>query len=196
VRRATHPSTASSASAVELARSRAGDLPCRFELARVPPLPPGPFDVVLLLETMLAFPDKRPLLAQIAGALTTGGRFAFTIEAGLPLTAAEGVRMPDAETVWLTPLTEALEWRARVGLVVRWQRDCSAAHRAMADALADAFAADATAIAARIGRQALEELIAAHRLWSAWLRRGRVRRFAVVADKALTTSAAPDRLGS
>ena len=44
------------------ARARARDLPCRFEVARVPPLPAGTFDVVLLLETLLAFPDKEPLL--------------------------------------------------------------------------------------------------------------------------------------
>src|SRR3954451_14827959 len=47
-----------SASAIDIARARAGDLPCRFEVARIPPVPPGPFDVVLLLETMLAFRDK------------------------------------------------------------------------------------------------------------------------------------------
>ena len=33
-----------------------------FEVSRVPPVPPGAFDVVMVLETMLAFPDKRPLL--------------------------------------------------------------------------------------------------------------------------------------
>ena len=48
----------SSSSAVEIARERAGDLPCRFEVARIPPVPPGPFDVVLLFETMLAFPER------------------------------------------------------------------------------------------------------------------------------------------
>ena len=67
-----------SPSAIDIARERAGDLPCRFEVARIPPIPPGPFDVVLLLETMLAFPDKETLLQEISGALTTGGRFAFT----------------------------------------------------------------------------------------------------------------------
>src|SRR5436190_4071324 len=51
-----------SASAIDIARNRAGDLPCRFEVARIPPIPPGPFDVVLLLETMLAFRDKAALL--------------------------------------------------------------------------------------------------------------------------------------
>ena len=62
-----------SASAIDIARERAGDLPCRFEVARVPPLPPGTFDVVLLLETMLAFPDKAPLLRGISGALRPAG---------------------------------------------------------------------------------------------------------------------------
>ncbi len=109
-----------SSSAVEIARDRARDLPCRFEVSRIPPIPPGPFDVVLLFETMLAFPDKKTLLQEISAALTTGGRFAFTIEAGLPLTEAERARMPDADTVWLTPLEELLTCLERVGLVVRW----------------------------------------------------------------------------
>ncbi|MDX6553686.1 MAG: hypothetical protein QOH74_2174, partial [Gaiellales bacterium] len=43
-----------SESAIQIARARARDLPCRFEVAQIPPLPPGTFDVVLLLETMLA----------------------------------------------------------------------------------------------------------------------------------------------
>src|SRR3954447_19726248 len=109
----------SSSSAVEIARERAGDLSCRFEVARIPPIPPGPFDVVLLFETMLAFPDKETLLGQIAGALTAGGRFAFTLEEGLPLTEAERARMPDPDTVWLTPLPEMLSGLERAGLVVR-----------------------------------------------------------------------------
>ena len=53
----------------------------------------------------------------------------------------------------------------------------------MADALHDAFAADAPAIAAQIGRRALDELLAAHRLWSDWLQTGRVRKLAFVAEK-------------
>ncbi len=173
----------SSASAIDIARVRARGLPCRFEVAEVPPLPPGAFDVVLLLETMLAFPQKEPLLQGIARALTGGGRFAFTLEEGLPLTDSERARMPDADTVWLTPLEEmrtSLEW---VGLAVRWQDDCSRSHRAVADSLIDAFAADATAIAARIGRRALDELLAAHRLWSDWLQTGRVRKISFVAEK-------------
>ena len=180
-----------SSSAIEIARERAGDLPCRFEVARIPPIPPGPFDVVLLLETMLAFPDKETLLQEISGALPTGGRFAFTLEEGLPLTEAERERMPDADTVWLTPLQEMLACLERVGLVVRWQDDCSRSHRAVADSLIDAFAADATDIAAQIGRRALDDLLAAHRLWSDWLRDGRVRKFAFVAEK--TADQGPER---
>ena len=166
------------------ARERARELPCRFEVAQIPPIPPGPFDVVLLLETMLAFPDKQPLLDEIAGALPTGGRLGFTLEEGLPLTEAERKRMPDADTVWLTPLDEMLDGLEQAGLAVRWQEDFSRPHRAIADSLSNAFAADAAEIAAQIGRQALDGLLAAHRLWSDWLQEGRVRKLALVAEKA------------
>jgi SAM-dependent methyltransferase len=172
-----------SSSAIDIARESAGDLPCRFEVSRIPPIPPGPFEVVLLFETMLAFPEKGTLLEEISGVLPTGGRFAFTIEAGLPLTESERESMPDSDTVWLTPLQEVLTSLERVGLAVRWQQDRSRSHRAVADSLTSAFAADATDIAAQIGGRALEELLAAHRLWSDWLRKGRVRKIAFVAEK-------------
>ena len=172
-----------SAGAIDIARERGRDLPCRFEVRRIPPLPAGPFDVVLLLETMLAFRDKQALLREISRALPIGGRFAFTMEEGLPLTEPERARMPDADTVWLTPLDEMLTWLEHVGLVVRWQDDCSRSHRAMADSLIDAFAADGADIAAGIGSRALEELLTAHRLWSDWMREGRVRKLEFVAEK-------------
>jgi SAM-dependent methyltransferase len=172
-----------SSSAIDVARERSGDLPCRFEVARIPPLPPGPFDVVLLFEAMLAFPEKDMLLQEVARALTTGGRFAFTLEEGLPLTEAERDGMPDADTVWLIPLEEMLAGLERVGLEVRWMGDLSRSHRAVADSLIDAFAADAADIAAHIGRPALDDLLTAHRLWSEWLRDGRVRKLEFVAEK-------------
>ena len=171
-----------SASAVALARERAGDLSCRFAVAHVPPLPDASFDVVLLLETMLAFADKDALLEAIAAALRPGGRFAFTLEEGAPLTSAERAAMPDADTVWLTPLDEILTAAERAGLAVAWVEDHSRAHRATAQALAAAFAADAAAITAQIGRRALDELLAAHRLWERWLGAGRVRKLALVAQ--------------
>ena len=173
----------SSASAVEIARERARGLPCRFVVGRVPPLPAGTFDVVLLLETILAFRDKATLLEAISGALSLGGRFAFTLEEGMPLTESERARMPDADTVWLTPLDELRPQLARAGLVVRWQDDWSRSHLAVAQSLTDAFAADAPAIASQIGRQALDELVTAHRLWTEWLASGRIRKIAVVADR-------------
>jgi SAM-dependent methyltransferase len=176
----------SSSSAIDIARARTADLPCRFEVAQippVPPVPPGSYDVVLLLETMLAFPDKQALLKDVSGALTTGGRFAFTMEEGLPLTAAERQSMPDADTVWFTRLYEMIGLLRQVGLVVSWQADFSRSHREVADALIAAFAADAANITKRIGPQALEELLAAHRLWSDWLESGRVRKIAFVAQK-------------
>jgi hypothetical protein len=108
------------------------------------------------------------------------------MEEGTPLTEPERARMPDADTVWLTPLPDMIASLERVGLVVRWQDDCSRSHRAMADSLIDAFAADAANIAAQIGGRALDELLAAHRLWSDWLREGRVRKLAFVAEKTGT----------
>ena len=135
----------SSSSAVDIARARAGGLRCRFEVALIPPLPPGTFDVVLLLETMLAFPDKKSLVEAVARALPAGGRFAFTLEEGLPLTQPERARMPDADTVWLTPLDEIHTTLARAGLAVRWQDDWSRSHRAVAESLTAAFAGAAIA---------------------------------------------------
>jgi SAM-dependent methyltransferase len=172
-----------SASALLLARARAGDLPCRFAAGRVPPLPAGAYDVVLLLETLLAFPDKDALVHAIAAALEPGGRFAFTLEEGSPLTPAERAAMPDADTVWLTPLDELAVSLQRAGLVVTWLQDHSRAHRATARALLGAFAADAAAIAAQVGQRALDELLAAHRLWVEWLDAGRVRKLALVAER-------------
>jgi SAM-dependent methyltransferase len=172
-----------SASAVAIARERAGDLPCRFATVTVPPLPAGFFDTVLLLDTMLAFEDKDTLLREIAAALRPGGRLALTLEEGAPLTTAEQAAMPDADTVWLTPLDEMAASLERAGLVVTWQEDHSHAHRAIAQALADAFGADAEEIAAHIGRRALGDLLAAHRLWIEWLDEGRVRKLALVAER-------------
>ncbi len=54
-----------------------------------------------------------------------------------------GRRCRDADTVWPAPLDEMAASLERAGLVVTWQEDHSRAHRATAQALADAFAADA-----------------------------------------------------
>jgi hypothetical protein len=140
--------------------------------------------VVLLLETMLAFEDKDALVREIAATLRPGGHFAFTLEEGPPLTTAERAAMPDADTVWLTQLDEITTLLERAGFDLTWQEDHSRAHGAMAKALAGAFEADAANIAAHIGRRALDELLAAHRLWVGWLDEGRVRKLALVAERS------------
>ena len=89
--------------------------------------------------------------------------------------------MPDPDTVWLTALDELAASLERAGLVVTWQADHSRAHRATAQALVRAYAADAAEITAQIGRRALGDLLAAHRLWVEWLDTGRVRKLALVA---------------
>ena len=170
-----------SASAVAIARERAPDL--RFAITRVPPLPAGSFDVVLLLEAMLAIEDKDALVRAVAGALPPGGRFAFTLEEGEPLTALERAAMPDPDTVWLTPLAAIEQSLLSAGLTIAWRADHSRAHRATAQALHDAYAGDAEAIAAELGRRALDDILAAHRLWIDWLGSGRVRKLALVAER-------------
>jgi SAM-dependent methyltransferase len=172
-----------SASSLEIARKLAGDLPCRFDQARVPPLPGDPVEIVLLLETMLAFPDKRTLLGEVAHALQPGGRFAFTLEEGGPLTPAERDRMPDADTVWPIELAELTDRLADVGLTITWQAECTKSHAATAAALLDAYRADAARITDQLGARGLDELLAAHELWADWLSSARVRKFAIVAEK-------------
>jgi hypothetical protein len=125
---------------------------------------------------------RRAALGAIAGALAPAGRFAFTLEEGRPLTPAERASMPDPDTVWLTPLDELAESLDRAGLAVTHMEDHSRAHRETASALADAYAADAEAIAAQLGRRALDELLAAHRLWIDWLATGRVRKLVLIAS--------------
>ena len=172
-----------SASALAAAQELAGNLPCRFEQARIPPLPEGCFEVVLLLETMLAFPDKEALVSEVARVLEPGGRFAFTVEEGRPLTSPERTLMPGADTVWPIELAELTRVLRAAGLAVTWQDVCSSSHHANATALLGCYRAESSQIADQIGTQATADLITAHQLWSDWLGSGRVRKFAMVAEK-------------
>jgi SAM-dependent methyltransferase len=172
-----------SASALAIARQQACDLPCRFEQAHIPPLPEGRFEVILLLETMLAFSDKDALADQVARVLEPGGRFAFTVEEGRPLTEPERALMPGADTVWPIELSELTGVLREAGLTVTWRHEYSASHQAAAAALLRCYRADSLRIAAQIGTPATADLITSHRLWSDWLGRGRVRKFAMVAEK-------------
>jgi SAM-dependent methyltransferase len=172
-----------SAGALAAARQQAGDLPCRFRQARVPPLPDGRFEVVLLLETMLAFPDKEALVGAVSRALKRCGRFAFTVEEGRPLTRRERSQMPAADTVWPVELATLTDSLRTAGLAVTWQQEHTCEHHAVATALLRSFLAQSAQIASQIGTQATADLITAHRLWSDWLGSGRVRKFAMVAEK-------------
>lgn len=106
-----------------------------------------------------------------------------TLETGQPLTRSERPAIPDADTVWLTPLPEMIRMLAHAGLRIRWHQECSDAHLVMADSLLSAFSAADSAIAVQIGRRAVDELVATHGLWSTWLSTGRVRKFAMVTEK-------------
>jgi hypothetical protein len=139
--------------------------------------------VVFLLETMLAFPDKEALAGEVARVLEPGGRFAFTVEEGRPLTPRERALMPAADTVWPVGLTELTGVLRDAGLTVTWQQEHSSAHHAIATALLGCYRADSPQIAGQIGEQATADLITAHQLWSDWLGSGRVRKFAMVAEK-------------
>jgi hypothetical protein len=69
------------------------------------------------------------------------------------------------------------------GLTVIWRQECSSSHHAIATALLRCYRAGSPRIAGQIGTQATAELITAHQLWSEWLGSGRVRKFAMVAEK-------------
>ena len=172
-----------SAGAIEVARARTSGLDCQFGVADLPPVPARGVDVVLLLETMLAFEDKGPLLSEVAACLVPGGRFAFTVEEGPPLSEAERAAMPAADTVWPIRLPDLVAQLGRAGLDLRWMQDRTRSHRDVAGALVACFEAERPAIAAGLGGAAADALLAAHRLWSSWMGSGRVRKLAIVAEK-------------
>jgi SAM-dependent methyltransferase len=172
-----------SASALAIARELTSNLPGRFEPAHIPPLPEGRFEVVLLLETMLAFPDNDALAEEVARVLEPGGRFAFTVEEGWRLTEQERAMMPGADTVWPIQLAKLTGVLREAGLTVTWRLEYSSSHQATAAALLRCYRADSLQIAAHTGTRATADLITSHRLRSDWLGSGRVRKFAMVAEK-------------
>lgn len=169
--------------AITLARERSSGLACRFAMATVPPLPAGEYDVVLLLETLLAFRDKAGLVSAVARALRPGGRFACTVEEGSPLTDAERAVMPEADTVWPIPLSDLVALLDRAGLHVTSRIDDSRSHLSVVERLIHELAARRAAIVTRVGAEPLDALLAGHRLWAAWLRAGRIRKIALVAQR-------------
>ena len=101
-----------SASAIEIARASAPRPPLPLRGRADPAAPARPVRRGAAARDDARLSDKETLLEEISRALTDGGRFAFTLEEGPPLTEAERARMPDADTVWLTPLDEMPAARA------------------------------------------------------------------------------------
>lgn len=160
--------------AVELARERAVGLPSQFMVGCVPDLDvPRDFDAVMLLETILAFPDKRLLLERVAGWLRRGGVFLFTLEEGQPLDPAEQEAMPASDTVWLVPLDEMESLLAEAGFRVLWCEDHTASHLDVVLRLLGAFREDPRA----------HHLLPSHELWARWMATLRVRKFAILAER-------------
>ena len=90
--------------------------------------------------------------------------------------------MPDADTVWLIPLDDMRRcWPA--GLDVRWQHDCSGRTGPRRRHWPRRTPLMPRRSPRRSGRRALDDLLAAHRLWAEWLDSGRVRKLAMVAEK-------------
>jgi hypothetical protein len=96
--------------------------------------------------------------------------------------------MPAADTVWPIGLAELAGILREAGLTVTWQQEYSSSHHAIATALHRSYCAGKTRIAGQIGTQATDDLITSHRLWSDWLGNGRMRKFAVVAEKQRPSS--------
>ena len=91
--------------------------------------------------------------------------------------------MPDADTVWLTPLEELRDLLDGVGLVVRWRTIRARRTGHGASRCTTRSPPTRPPSPRRSGAQALDELLAAHRLWIDWLETGRVRKIAFVAER-------------
>ena len=167
-------------------RARGGGARAASRSRRSRPCPAGSFDVVLLLEAMLAFEDKDALVAR--GRRGAAARRALRLHArgGAAAHAGQSGRRCPTPTRSGSPRSPSWPrpWSGP-GSSSPCRRTTADAHRATAQALTAAFAADAAAIAEQIGRRALDELLAAHRLWIEWLDAGRVRKLALVASRGL-----------
>ena len=151
--------------------------------ARYPPLAPT-FDAALLLETMLEFEDKGALLRAVRGVLTPAGRFALTLEAGDPLAPAERRGLPGGDQVWFTPEPEFRDLLAEAGFRVTWSRDLTAGHAGRTRRLAEAFGPERAAIVEAMGEPFWAAIVAQHRTFATWLEQGRLRKVAIVAERA------------
>ena len=99
------------------------------------------------------------------------------------MTDSERAAMPAWETVWPVPLDELVAGLESAGMQVDWLQECTAGHRAVVDGLLSAYRRSSAEIRATGGTEVLDGLVASHRLWRDWLGEGRIRKFAVVAER-------------
>lgn len=142
------------------------------------------FDVVLLLETMLAIEDKARLMRGVRRLLRPGGRFGLTLEAGEPLSPEEAREMPGGSQIWLVPESSFNALAELSGFAVRQVVDLTSAHAVVAGNLATAFVRHRPTIVRQLGADLCAEMIASHTLWAKWLASGRVRKLAYVLSSA------------
>ena len=164
-------------------RAKERDLVVQFEVAEAPPAWDRKFDAVLLVETVLAFRDKRSLVRAVWELLENGGSFLLTLEEGDPLSPEEARLMPRSDTVWLASLGDFIALLNECGFAIRGWNEFTTAHQKIASSLADEYQRSSHKIAEEIGRSNLSSLLESHRLWSAWMEKGRVRKYGIVATK-------------
>lgn len=143
----------------------------------------GQFDVVLLLETMLAIEDKGALLGEIARVLRPGGRLGLTMEEGEPLSPAERTRVPEGDRIWLVSADEFLALARQSGFALQQVVDRTEAHACVVARLMAELQHDHAEITAEIGPELYAELVAAHAQWLEWLESRHVRKFAFVLER-------------
>ncbi len=143
----------------------------------------GPFDAVLLFETMLAIAHKGALLAEVHRVLRPEGRFGLTLEEGLPLEKAERQALSSGQMVWLIPSAAFLRLVSLHGYRLVWLEDHTARHAKVAERLFAAYRQRRAEIAEQIGSDLCDRLIADHRVWMRWLATRRVRKLALVVER-------------
>lgn len=140
------------------------------------------FDVVLLLETALAFQDKPRLLRDIGRLLRPQGRLALTLEEGFPLSDEERRGVPGGEGIWLVESRPFLAVVESLGFRVKHCEDHTSAHARLARRLASAFQQHRDRLTAEFGVALCDDLVVAHARWAEWLTTRRVRKLTLIAE--------------
>jgi sarcosine/dimethylglycine N-methyltransferase len=171
--------------AIDTARQRAREagLSAEFLVSTVPPKLARRYDAVMIMETLLAFRDKRTLLTSVRGLLRADGTFFMTLEEGCPLTEQEAADMPYSDTVWLISLEEMLSLLQETGFHIESVSDHTERHQKVAESLFLQYRGLSEEIARQVGEKTCRNLVRSTQLWSDWLSKKRVRKFALVATR-------------